>query len=119
MTNEMIARIDSLLNDESFTAELSSVTTPDEAIALFSAHGAALTLEDLSELRAIQADGELTEDSLEQVSGGRFVMPNPVPPFPNILKYSPAILTLIRLLGVKAAEIVTHQDLDGNGRIGR
>ena len=79
--NDMMNKIEALMKDEAFFAQLQEVSTKDEIMELFAANGAAMTDADFNELGAqgiallkeqghIGADGELSPEMLELVSGG-------------------------------------------------
>lgn len=71
-------KLEVLLNDEAFLDKMMEATTLDELGKLFSENGVEMSQEELCEFakegkRATalsQSDGELTEDALEDVSGG-------------------------------------------------
>jgi hypothetical protein len=62
-----------LLQDKAFLTKLSDTKTQEEALAVFKANGADLTLSQLKVLRAQivqKGGGELSPDDLELVAGG-------------------------------------------------
>lgn len=61
-----------LLNDEEFNKKLDCAETDEEIISLFADHGVTVTKADLAAFDACDesADGEISEESLDQVSGG-------------------------------------------------
>lgn len=72
-----MADLENLAENEAFIQKLAETKSPEEALALFKAHGVAITKEEL--LEAIRTagsntDDELNENSLDDVSGG-YIMP--------------------------------------------
>lgn len=75
MENKQIM-IEKLAENEAFVKELGAAHTPEEVKAVFSRYGVEMTLEEAAaiiEAAKTGADGELSEDSLDAVSGGILV----------------------------------------------
>lgn len=73
--NEKNKKIEEIFKNEEKVKYLCSLNTPEEAQKAFAEEGVDLTLDELNELRdaiirAIDNKGELSEDDLEQASGG-------------------------------------------------
>lgn len=65
---KQLARLE---NDEAFQNALSSANSPAEAVKVLAEYGVKISEQELLSLSAgAPAEGELTEDSLENVSGG-------------------------------------------------
>ena len=70
-------KLEALLQNEKVQEELSALTTVEEIQAVFAKHGVEMTRQEVEDL-CVQvalskdgaADGELSEDALENVSGG-------------------------------------------------
>lgn len=70
-----MASFEDLMTSEEFMKKLSQKTTKDEVIELFSQHEIEMTDEDYNGLvelitGAIQPEGEITEEDLDNISGG-------------------------------------------------
>lgn len=64
-------KFEELMNDVSFQEQLSAAAGPEEVVALFAAKGIDVPVEIAAEVFApVSADGELSEDALEDVAGG-------------------------------------------------
>lgn len=73
--------IEELAKDEAFVAKMKAAKDFAEAAALLNAQGIEVTAEELEAIAAAQ-NGELDEDALENVAGGRIIW-RPFPfPFP-------------------------------------
>ena len=69
----MEEKIKALYNDKNFTDELSAAKSFEEAAALFASHGVVVSaqdLEDIAKEAMTVGEGDLSEEMLEQVSGG-------------------------------------------------
>jgi predicted ribosomally synthesized peptide with nif11-like leader len=75
--NEMQKKIETLVNDAKFAEKLSQCETCDEIAALFGTEGIEVSGEELeraiAQLSVQDENGELSEDNLEQISGGSVV----------------------------------------------
>lgn len=74
--------IEELLKDEGFVRDLEAAEKDSDVIALFQAKGIAISEEDVNRIRDEYSNGELSEDSLEDVAGGRIgiLAPRPLSP---------------------------------------
>lgn len=75
MENKQIM-IEKLAENEAFVKELGAAHTPKEVKAVFTNYGVDMTLEEAAaiiEAAKTEADGKLSEDSLDAVSGGILV----------------------------------------------
>ena len=81
MNDMMLAKIESMMKDETFYDQLQELSSKDEIIELFSHNGIEISNEDfaemadkgiaiLKELGHIGEDGELSPEMLDAVSGG-------------------------------------------------
>jgi predicted ribosomally synthesized peptide with nif11-like leader len=72
--DEMQKKIEALVNNAEFAEKLSRCETCDEIAALFGTEGIAVSGEELEtameRISAQNENGEISEDDLEQVSGG-------------------------------------------------
>lgn len=72
----MEEKIKALYNDKDFTEKLSLAKSFDEAAALFASHGVVISAQELADIakEALAKDGDdLSEEMLDQVSGGGFL----------------------------------------------
>ena len=67
---EMIEKVQALMQDEQFKAKLSQAEDLEAMAALFRNEGFEITGEDLKAAVEQQGEGELSEESLENVAGG-------------------------------------------------
>ena len=74
-------KLEDLFKDTAFVKELAPTASPAEAQAVFAAHGLELTIEEIKGIsqqcagcikKLEENDGELSEEDLEQISGGSF-----------------------------------------------
>lgn len=63
-------KIGAMLANEEFVEELRKAETIDQAVALFSKEGVTVTTEELNAYLSDERDDDLTEDDLNDVSGG-------------------------------------------------
>ncbi len=67
-------KVKSLMADEAFVNKLLEMETPEEVCAAFEKEGITVTADEISKvkekLESAGAEGELSEDSLEEVAGG-------------------------------------------------
>ena len=81
MNNTKIMKMDSLLNDDAFVNQLQEVSSRNDLLTLFRAHGVDVTDEEfqdmaqegctiLKEIGHLSDDGELSPELLDLVSGG-------------------------------------------------
>lgn len=71
--NEIIEKLNALAENQEFADRAAMAATEEETIALLHEFGVDVTAEALNELMAVvpaDANGELSEDALEDVSGG-------------------------------------------------
>jgi predicted ribosomally synthesized peptide with nif11-like leader len=68
--DEMMKKVEELSQNEEFKARIAQLESAEEIAAAFQAEGVKVTAEDLQTALAAQQSGELSEDSLEGVSGG-------------------------------------------------
>lgn len=71
----MDKKLEALMNDEAFVKDLLAQETAEDAQQFLSAHDIDMTIEELNALRKKFAaqfeDGEMDDDQLEMVAGGR------------------------------------------------
>ena len=78
--------IKELVNDEAFKAQLENAKSSGEVIELFKSKGVELTDEMIA--RFVSSTGELDENSLADVAGGRIGIPSPTFPWtPRLAKW--------------------------------
>lgn len=75
MNEQVMNKLAELAGDKSFTQALGLCRTNEDTLNTFARFGIAINAEDLSELLKVlrpqaHEDGELSEDSLEDVAGG-------------------------------------------------
>lgn len=68
--NSMEERIAVLVENEEFADKLRTAETVEQAIELFASEGVSVTAEELNTYLADDADAALTEEALDDVSGG-------------------------------------------------
>lgn len=79
MNADIQEKIKSILADEEFVSNLSSLEEPEDVRKAFEDRGVELSVEDITKMRDILAknaenpDGELSEDELEDVAGGELI----------------------------------------------
>lgn len=80
------AKLEELMKDEAFVNAMFSKENSEEVQKLFAEKGVALTMEEVESLASaiLQAapveNGELSEDALDSVAGGRIIrLPFPIP----------------------------------------
>ncbi len=74
-SEEKQTQIDNALKDTGFFESLVAMDSPEKVQAAFSSKGIDLTLSEITELARLLSqpkEGELTEDSLEDVAGGYY-----------------------------------------------
>ena len=82
-----------LLNDQEFVEKLMATDEPGDVQSLLKENGVELTLEEIDSVRKMwnanmqPEEDELSEDSLEDVAGGAFVL---IPGFPRRPPLNPA-----------------------------
>lgn len=82
--------MEELMKDEAFLDAMFSKESSEEVQKLFAENGVGLTMEEVEDLAAAileaapEGNGELSEDALDSVAGGRIIwLPIPFPiPFP-------------------------------------
>lgn len=87
---EKQAKLEELMKDEAFVKAMFSKESSEEVQKLFAENGVELTMEEIEGLAAAilqaapEGNGELSEDALDSVAGGRIIwLPFPFPiPFP-------------------------------------
>ena len=71
----MNEKLEALMNDEAFVKDLLAQETAEDAQQFLAAHDIDMTIEELNKLQktfaAQSADGEMDDDQLEMVAGGR------------------------------------------------
>jgi predicted ribosomally synthesized peptide with nif11-like leader len=72
--DEMMKKVEELSQNEEFKARITQLGSAEEIAAAFQAEGVEVTAKDLQIALATQQSGELSEDSLESVSGGGSAM---------------------------------------------
>ena len=95
MMKEEQAKLEELMKDEAFVNTMFSKENSEEVQKLFAEKGVALTMEEVESLASaiLQAapveNGELSEDALDSVAGGRIIrLPFPFPiPIPIPIPY--------------------------------
>ena len=87
-------KIEELLKDEAFLEALEKAVSDEDVLALFNGKGVTLTAEDLEKIRAEFGGGELSEDKLEDVAGGRMLL-YPVRP---ITPLNPIVIWILHKL---------------------
>lgn len=76
----MNEKLEALMNDEAFVKDLLAQETAEDAQQFLAAHDIDMTIEELNKLQkkfaAQSADGEMDDDQLEMVAGGRNIFQN-------------------------------------------
>ena len=71
----MNEKLEALMNDEAFVKDLLAQETAEDAQQFLAVHDIDMTIEELNKLQkkfaAQSADGEMDDDQLEMVAGGR------------------------------------------------
>lgn len=75
MTIERAKELEPLLKSEEFAKEIKDMTTTEEIIDAFAAHGMQISEDEIFELgdgfnKAVEETGELSEEELSNVAGG-------------------------------------------------
>lgn len=71
---EIQEKINELMQNKDFAEAFENVSTPEEVVDLFGRNGVEVPLEIAQELfQPVAAEGELTEDELDDVAGGGFI----------------------------------------------
>lgn len=101
MNEQIVNRLAELAGDKSFTQALSQCRSDEDTLNTFARFGAAIDAEDLTELLRIlrpqaHEDGELSEDSLEDVVGGVGVRSAKV--WGSMITISPRITPLLPVI---------------------
>jgi predicted ribosomally synthesized peptide with nif11-like leader len=68
--DEMMKKVEELSQNEEFKARIAQLESAEEIAAAFRTEGVEVTAEELQTALATQQSGELSEDSLDGVSGG-------------------------------------------------
>jgi predicted ribosomally synthesized peptide with nif11-like leader len=68
--DELVRKVEELTQNEEFKLRISQMENAEEIVEAFRAEGVEITSGDLQAAIAAQKSGELSEDMLENVSGG-------------------------------------------------
>ncbi len=71
--------IDELLKDKEFADAVDAAESEEELIKVFRTKG--IELDETTIHTLMTEEGELNEEALDNVAGGRLLMPNPIMPF--------------------------------------
>lgn len=73
MDKELVSKLVKLGENTEFVDALQNTDSKDEALAVFKSYGVDLSLEELEKMiQTGTGNGELSEEALENVAGGRF-----------------------------------------------
>lgn len=67
---EFEAKLQDVENAEELSKRLESATSAEELVAILAENGIEVTVEDVREWSKLEADGEFSEEDLENISGG-------------------------------------------------
>lgn len=75
MTNEMLMKVRALMESEEFGKEIENVETADELKTALESHDVEISLQEVDEICAgiASKSSDLSEDDLDNVSGGGFL----------------------------------------------